>query len=103
MTSPAWNSPMTVRCAVSMHSSRSTISRRIPRSATWRSSCGAPTPRVSICPRNAPGLLAISLGLSRLFADDHEQIRARICDVRRAVGVVERGAGETHTWNPQRS
>lgn len=47
------------------------------------------------------GLLAISLGLSRNFSDDHEQLRqgfvvydalfAWCCDARR----------EKHTWNPQ--
>jgi len=36
---------------------------------------GADTSRLDLAPE-APGLLAASLGLSRMFADDHEQLEA---------------------------
>jgi hypothetical protein len=36
---------------------------------------GADTARLDLAPE-APGLLAASLGLSRMFADDHEQLNA---------------------------
>ena len=36
---------------------------------------GADTSRLDLAPQ-APGLLALSLGLSRVFSDDHEMLRA---------------------------
>ena len=38
---------------------------------------GADTARLDLAPE-APGLLAASLGLSRMFADDHEQLNAGV-------------------------
>jgi len=59
---------------------------------------GADTARPDLAPECA-GVLAVSIGLSQLFRDDHEQLRhgfvlyAWLTDAR----------GETHTWNPQKA
>ena len=54
---------------------------------------GADTDRLALAPQ-AAGLLAVSLGLSRLHADDdHAMLAAAHAGVRRAVRVVPRGAG----------
>ena len=45
-----------------------------PEVQSWRGSCAAPIPLGSISPQ-ARGLLALSLGLSALFKDDHEMLR----------------------------
>jgi hypothetical protein len=63
---------------------------------------GADTDRLDIEPQCA-GLLAISLGLSRVFEDDHEQLRYAFV-VYDALYAWLRGArAERHTWNPQRT
>jgi hypothetical protein len=60
---------------------------------------GADTARLDLAPQ-APGLLALSLGLSQIFADDHEML---------SHGMVMYGAlyawcrdcqSETHGWPP---
>jgi hypothetical protein len=61
---------------------------------------GADTSRLDLAPQ-APGLLALSLGLSRVYADDHEMLRygmvmydalyAWCCDCQK----------ETHGWPPK--
>lgn len=62
---------------------------------------GADTARLDLAPQ-AAGLLAISLGLSRLFPNDHEML-AHGFVVYDALHAWRRDVhGETHTWNPQR-
>ena len=63
---------------------------------------GADTDRLALAPQ-CPGLLAISLGLSRLFADDHEQLRHGFVMYDALYLWLTEGQGESHTWNPQRS
>ncbi len=62
---------------------------------------GADTARLDLTPQSA-GLLAISLGLSRLFPDDHEMIRHGFVVYDALYAWVTRAREETHTWNPQR-
>lgn len=61
---------------------------------------GADTARVDLAPQCA-GLLAISLGLSRLFADDHEQLRHGFIVYDALYAWCRDAQDETHTWNPQ--
>lgn len=63
---------------------------------------GADTARLDLAPQ-AAGLLAISLGLSRLFRDDHEQLRHGFVVYDALYAWATQARGETHTWNPQRS
>lgn len=63
---------------------------------------GADTARLDLAPQCA-GLLAVSLGLSRLFADDHEQLRHGFVVYDALYAWLTRARDETHTWNPQRS
>lgn len=63
---------------------------------------GADTARVDLAPQCA-GLLAISLGLSRVFADDHEQLRHGFVVYDALYAWLSEGQAETHTWNPQRN
>jgi rhodanese-related sulfurtransferase len=59
---------------------------------------GADTDRVAIAPQSA-GLLALSLGLSRLHADDHAMLEAAM-PMYDALHEWCRGAqGERHTWS----
>jgi hypothetical protein len=62
---------------------------------------GADTDRLDIAPQCA-GLLAVSLGLSRLYADDHEQIRQGFVIYDALYAWLREARGEKHTWNPQR-
>jgi hypothetical protein len=62
---------------------------------------GADTARLDLAPQCA-GLLAISLGLSQLYADDHEQLRHGFVVYDALYAWLTRARGETHTWNPQR-
>ena len=62
---------------------------------------GADTARLDLAPQCA-GLLAISLGLSRLFADDHEQVRHGVVMYDALYAWLRDARPETHTWNPQR-
>ena len=63
---------------------------------------GADTARLDLAPECA-GLLAVSLGLSRLFADDHEQLRHGFVMYDALYAWLREARGETHTWNPQRN
>lgn len=63
---------------------------------------GADTARLELAPQ-AAGLLAISLGLSRLFADDHEQLRHGFVIYDALYAWARDAKSETHTWNPQRA
>ena len=62
---------------------------------------GADTDRLEIEPQCA-GLLAISLGLSRLFEDDHVQLRHGFVIYDAIYAWLREARGERHTWNPQR-
>ena len=62
---------------------------------------GADTARLDLAPQCA-GLLAVSLGLSRLFADDHEQLRHGFVVYDALYAWCRHAQGELHTWNPQR-
>jgi hypothetical protein len=62
---------------------------------------GADTARLDLAPQCA-GLLAISLGLSRVFSDDHEQLRHGFVMYDALYAWLREARQETHTWNPQR-
>jgi hypothetical protein len=62
---------------------------------------GADTARLDLAPQ-AAGLLAVSLGLSRLFADDHEQLRHGFVLYDALYAWARDARHETHDWNPQR-
>ena len=49
----------------------------------------------------APGLLAISLGLSRMIADDHAMLRWGMLVYDALYAWCRDAVGETHGWNPQ--
>ena len=55
---------------------------------------GADTARLDLAPQ-AAGLLAVSLGLSRNFPDDHEMVMYDAL-----YAWCKDGQDETHTWNP---
>ena len=61
---------------------------------------GADTARLDLAPQCA-GLLAISLGLSRLFADDHDQLRHGFVVYDALFAWLSEARNETHSWNPQ--
>ena len=63
---------------------------------------GADTARLDLAPECA-GLLAVSLGLSRLFADDHEQLRHGFVVYDALYAWLKDARNESHTWNPQRN
>jgi hypothetical protein len=50
-----------------------------------------------------PGLLAISLGLTFNFADDHEQLRHGFVLYDALYSWSRHVRDEQHTWNPQRA
>lgn len=60
---------------------------------------GADTDRLDLAPQ-APGLLAISLGLSDLFQDDHEMLRHGMVMYEALYAWCQRHQGETHSWKP---
>jgi hypothetical protein len=62
---------------------------------------GADTARLELAPQCA-GLLAISLGLSHNFPDDHEMLRHGFVMYDALFAWLTRRRSETHTWNPQR-
>ena len=62
---------------------------------------GADTDRLDIAPQ-AAGLLAISLGLSQLFPDDHELLARGFLIYDALYAWLQHAKGERHTWNPQR-
>lgn len=62
---------------------------------------GADTARLDLAPECA-GLLAISLGLSRMYADDHEQLRHGFVMYDALHAWLLHARAETHSWNPQR-
>jgi len=60
---------------------------------------GADTARLDLAPQ-AAGLAAISLGLSRRFADDHEMLRHGMVVYDALYLWCKQGQEEVHTWNP---
>jgi len=62
---------------------------------------GADTARLDSAPECA-GLLAVSLGLSRIFQDDHEQLRHGFVVYDALYAWLREAKHETHSWNPQR-
>ena len=63
---------------------------------------GADTDRLDTAPQCA-GLLAVSLGLSRLFSDDHEQIQHGFVMYDALYAWLKEAREERHSWNPQKS
>lgn len=57
----------------------------------------ADTDRLDLAPQ-APGLLAISLGLSDIFVDDHEMLNHGMVMYDALYAWCQRHRGETHTW-----
>ena len=60
---------------------------------------GADTGRPELAPQ-AQGLLAISLGLSAVFADDHEMLRHGLVVYDALYAWCRSCQGETHSWPP---
>ena len=63
---------------------------------------GADTARLDLAPQCA-GLLAVSLGLSRLFADDHVMLQHGFVVYDALYAWARYAREETHSWNPQRA
>ena len=61
---------------------------------------GADTARLDLAPQ-APGLAALSLGLSRNFQDDHEMLKHGMVMYDALYTWCKEGKQEVHTWNPQ--
>jgi hypothetical protein len=57
----------------------------------------ADTARLDLAPE-AAGLLAVSLGLSRMYADDLEQLEAGMLVYDALYRWVRDATGETHNW-----
>jgi hypothetical protein len=62
---------------------------------------GADTADLNLAPQ-AAGLLAISLGLSRNFADDYEQLAQGMVLYDALYSWAKFVRDERHSWNPQR-
>ena len=60
---------------------------------------GADTDRLDLAPQ-APGLLAISLGLSRCFSDDHEMLKYGMVVYDALYAWCRELQGERHGWTP---
>ena len=61
---------------------------------------GADTARLDLAPQ-AAGLAAVSLGLSRIFADDHEMLKHGMVMYDALYAWCKEGQEELHTWNPE--
>lgn len=61
---------------------------------------GADTARLELSPQ-APGLLAISMGLSMFFPDDHEMLRHGMVIYDALFTWCNGGQAETHDWPPK--
>jgi hypothetical protein len=61
---------------------------------------GADTSRLDLTPQSA-GLFAISLGLSAVFADDHEMLRNGMVMYDALYAWCKSLQGETRNWPPQ--
>ena len=60
---------------------------------------GADTSRLNLTPQSA-GLYAISIGLSRCFADDHEMLKHGMVMYDALYAWCREGRNETHRWAP---
>lgn len=60
---------------------------------------GADTARLDLAPQSA-GLLAISLGLSQLFEDDHQMLQHGMVVYDALYAWNKHAQRERHTWNP---
>jgi hypothetical protein len=60
---------------------------------------GADTSRLDLTPQSA-GLYALSLGLSRVFADDHEMLRNGLVMYDALYAWCREGQDEAHNWPP---
>jgi hypothetical protein len=60
---------------------------------------GADTSRLDLTPQSA-GLYALSLGLSRVYADDHEMLRHGMVMYDALYAWCRECQGETHNWPP---
>jgi hypothetical protein len=61
---------------------------------------GADTGRLELAPQ-APGLLALSLGLSHVFKDDHEMLKHGMVFYDAFYAWCQSLQGETHGWPPK--
>ena len=61
---------------------------------------GADTGKLDLAAQ-APGLAAVSLGLSRIFSDDHEMLKHGMVMYDALYAWCKEGQDEFHTWNPQ--
>ncbi len=61
---------------------------------------GADTSRLDLTPQSG-GLYAIALGLSHLFADDHEMLRHGLVMYDALFAWCRFCQGETHEWPPR--
>ncbi len=61
---------------------------------------GADTARLDLAPQ-APGLMALSLGLSRVFPDDHEMLRHGLVMYDALYAWCRDCQKETHGWPPK--
>jgi len=61
---------------------------------------GADTNRLDLAPQ-AAGLAAVSMGLSRLYADDHQMLEHGMVIYDALYAWCKDGKDEVHTWNPQ--
>ncbi|TAM99302.1 MAG: chromate resistance protein [Rhodanobacteraceae bacterium] len=60
---------------------------------------GADTSHLDLTPQSA-GLYAISLGLSRVFEDDHDMLRHGLVIYDALYAWCKHGQGEAHRWPP---
>jgi hypothetical protein len=61
---------------------------------------GADTARLDLAPQ-AAGLVAVSLGLSRLYTDDHQMLAHGMTVYDALYAWCREGKNEAHTWNPE--
>jgi rhodanese-related sulfurtransferase len=61
---------------------------------------GADTGKLGLAPQSA-GLLAVSLGLSLVFRDDHEMLKHGMTMYDALYRWCKEGKSESHTWNPE--
>ena len=61
---------------------------------------GADTSHLDLTPQSH-GLFAISLGLSHVYADDHEMLKHGMVLYDALYAWCKDGQDEVHTWNPQ--
>jgi hypothetical protein len=61
---------------------------------------GADTNRLDLTPES-PGLYAMSLGLSRMYTDDHEMLRAGLTMYDALYAWILQARDEKHAWPPK--